>query len=265
MAEPLVTYELDGEVALLGLNRPDVRNAINGALTEALREGVLRAIDEARAGVIFSTGEEHFSAGLDLTTVIERAKNPPPRVRRRSVMHATLDLIARDSIPWVSALKGATVGGGFEIASATHIRVADETTFFALPEAQRGIFVGGAGSVNIQRLIGYARMADMMLTGRVYGAAEAERINAVQYVVPKGESLAKATEIAHRITENPPLVNWAVAAYLQRTGDMSHDDGMFAESLLGPSIRVGQNTDRIEAFLEGRAKPIERPSAAGGD
>jgi enoyl-CoA hydratase/carnithine racemase len=108
-------------------------------------------------------------------------------------------------------------------------------------------------------------MADMMLTSRVMSAAEAERVNAVQYVVPAGESLAKATELAHRITENPPLVNWAVAAYLQRTGDMSHDDGMFAESLLGPSIRVGQNTDRIEAFLEGRAKPIERPSAAGGD
>ena len=173
-------------------------------------------------------------------------------------MHSTLDLIARDSIPWVSALKGATVGVGFEIASATHIRVADETTLFALPEAQRGSFVGGAVSVNVQRLIGYARMADMMLTGRVIGAREAERINAVRYVVPAGESLAKATELAHRIMEHPPLVNWAVGAYLQRTGDISHDDGMFAESLLGPSIRVGGNTDRIEAFLAGRAKPLQR-------
>ncbi len=262
MTEPLVTYALEGEVALVGLNRDDVRNAINAQLLDELRDQVLRACEEARAGVIFSHGEQHFSAGLDLASVIERSKMPPPRLRRRSNWHTTFDLISRDSIPWVSALKGATVGGGLELAASTHIRVADESTFFALPEAQRGIFVGGAGSVNIQRLMGYARMADMMLTGLVMSAQEALDANVVQYLVPANESLEKAKQLAVRIAENPPMVNWGVTAYLSRTGDMSHDDGMFAESLLGANVRSGQTTPRIEQFLEGEAAPIEAPTDA---
>ena len=102
-------------------------------------------------------------------------------------MERSLDLIARGQIPFVAALKGACIGGGLEIAAAAQVRVADETTFFALPEGQRGIFVGGGGSVRIQRLMGYARMADLMLTGRVLTAAEGERANLCQYVVPAGQ------------------------------------------------------------------------------
>lgn len=259
MPEPVVTYELDGEVALVGLNRDEFRNAINSELLEQLREAVLRANEEARAGVIFSHGEKHFSAGLDLAEALanrSRKEEGRPR-RRRSAWHTTFDAIARSEIPWVAALKGATIGGGLELACATHIRVADTTTFFALPEGQRGIFVGGGGSVNIQRHLGYARMADLMLTGRVLSAEEGERVNLVQYVVPEGESLAKAKELAHKIAGNAPLTNWAVVSALPRVGEAPHDDGLFMETLIGHAVRSQEGAARLQQFLQGQAAPLK--------
>ena len=98
-------------------------------------------------------------------------------------------------VPVVAALHGAVVGGGLELATTCHIRVADETTFYALPEGSRGIFVGGGGSVRIPKLIGAARMADMMFTGRVYNAVEGEKVGLAQYLVPKGQAFEKALEI----------------------------------------------------------------------
>jgi (methylthio)acryloyl-CoA hydratase len=257
--EPLVTYELDGDVALVGLNRDEFRNAINTELMNQLHAQVLRANEEARAGVIFSHGEKHFSAGLDLAEALSRRGQQDegrPR-RRRSNWHTTFDAISRSEIPWVAALKGATIGGGLELACATHVRVADTTTFFALPEGQRGIFVGGGGSVNIQRHLGYARMADLMLTGRVLTAEEGERYNLVQYVVPEGESFAKAKELAAKIASNAPLTNWAIVSILPRIGEAPHDDGLLMETLIGPAIRSNEGAQHLEQFLKGQAAPLK--------
>ena len=93
-------------------------------------------------------------------------------------------------LPVVSVLRGAVIGGGLELAAATHIRLAEPSTFYALPEGQRGIFVGGGGSIRIPRLIGVARMADMMLTGRTYGAADGGAIGLSQYLPAEGQGLA---------------------------------------------------------------------------
>ena len=143
-------------------------------MVKLLREAVFRAGEEARAGVIHAIGD-NFSAGLDLAEALTwmDPNNAEAKAKRnrRGRWHRPFDLIARGTIPWIAALKGACIGGGLELASACHIRVADESTFFALPEGQRGIFVGGGGSVRISRLLGYARMADLMLTGRVLTAA----------------------------------------------------------------------------------------------
>ena len=86
----------------------------------------------------------------------------------------------------IAALHGATLGGGLETAAAAHIRVADETTFFALPEGTRGIFIGGGGSVRVARLLGFARMQDMMLTGRVHKPDDAERVERTVLQVGEG-------------------------------------------------------------------------------
>jgi len=259
MTDPVVTYELDGDVAFVGLNRDEFRNAINEEVLDLMIEHATRANEEARAAVLFSHGEKHFSAGLDLAWAMSRRgqdEGDRPR-RRRSKWHEALNIVSRSEIPWVAALKGATVGGGLEFACATHVRVADETTFFALPEGQRGIFVGGGGSVNIQRHLGYARMADLMLTGRVLSAEEGERANLVQYVVPEGESLEKATELARKMATNAPLTNWAVVSALPRVREWSHDDGLFMEGLIGHAVRSQAGSDRLKAFLQGNAAPLK--------
>lgn len=263
-AEP-VTYELDGEIALVGLNRPEKRNAINEATNQALKAAVERANEEARVGVVFGHGD-NFSAGLDLAEAVGwMAEGPEARKRRRGRWHPTLDLMARGQIPWVAALKGACIGGGLETASAAHIRVADETTFFALPEGQRGIFVGGGGSVRIQRLMGYARMADLMLTGRVLTAEEGERFNLCQYRVPAGESLERAKSLARRIAKNAPLTNWAIAACLPRVNDMGHEDGLFMETLIGTAVASNQSIERLTDFVEKRAARLVDPGKSGDE
>jgi (methylthio)acryloyl-CoA hydratase len=266
MAEEGVTYELEGQVALVGLNRASKRNALNDDMVKQLRAAVFRAGEEARCGVIHAFGD-NFSAGLDLAEAMTWMDPAAKKKRPRGRWHRSFDLIARGPIPWVAALKGACIGGGLELASACHIRVADDSTFFALPEGQRGIFVGGGGSVRISRLLGYARMADLMLTGRVLTAQEGERNNLAQYVVPKGESLARAKSLAARIAENAAHSNWAITNCLPRIMDFSHEDGLFVETLVGGSMRE-QSTEgfeRVKAFVEKRAAPLAKPGTSGDE
>src|SRR5438132_2275786 len=153
----VVTYELEDEIALVGLNRPDKRNCFNPDVMKALLEAVLRAGEEAKCGIIFGHGD-NFCAGLDLRWAAEnwktgRSQRLPFPFNRNTFFEA----MARGNIPFVAALHGATLGGGLETAAAAHIRVADETTFFALPEGTRGIFIGGGGSVRVGGWPAFAR------------------------------------------------------------------------------------------------------------
>jgi enoyl-CoA hydratase/carnithine racemase len=262
MSSKFITYEVEGEIALIGLDRAEKRNAISDEVLRQLREAVFRAGEEAKAGIIFGHGD-NFSAGLDLAEASEWMKPGAPR-RRRGRWHRPFDLIARGTIPFVAALTGACIGGGLELAAAAQLRVADETTFFALPEGQRGIFVGGGGAVRIQRLMGYARMADLMLTGRILTAAEGERANLCQYLVPAGQALARAKALAARIAGNAPLTNWAVCNGLPRLNDMSHDDGLFVEGLIGASVASQEGYERVRAFVEKKAARLGAPGTSGG-
>ena len=256
----LLTYAVEDSIALIGLDRPGKRNAINDALVESLREAALRAAAEAKAAVIFGHGE-HFSAGLDLAEHVERT--PIEGIHHSRKWHAAFDLIERGAIPFVAALHGAVVGGGLELAAAAHIRVADATAFFALPEGQRGIFVGGGGSVRIARLMSAARMADLMLTGRILSAADAERWNLVHYLAGPGEALAQAKTLAIKMANNAKLSNFAVLQALPRIQDLAHDDGLFFESLMAAFTQTSAEAhERLRAFLEKRAAPLAAPGSA---
>lgn len=262
MTQELVTYQLEGPVALIGLNRTEKRNAINEAVIDALRIAVHRAGEEAEVAVLYGNGK-HFCSGLDLAEALARAANESarPRKRKRHSWHEVFDTIARGPIPFVAALHGAVVGGGLELATAAHIRVADETAFFGLPEGQRGIFVGGGGTVRVQRIVGYTVMADMMLTGRLLSAAEGEREHIVRYVVPEGQALQKAKELAAIIAKNTSDTNWRITNLLPRVNDLSHEDGLFLEYMSSNMQRSPETAERLREFVEGRAKPLVAPGS----
>ena len=162
-------------------------------------------------------------------------------------------------MPVVAVLHGAVVGGGLELAAAVHIRVAERSAYYALPEGSRGIFVGGGGSVRLPPLIGVARMMDMMLTGRTLGAEEGQAIGITQYLVEDGAGMAKALELAERIAGNAPFTNFAVTHMLPRIARADPSAG-FATEALTAAIAQGEKEakKRLKAFLEKRGPKVVR-------
>ncbi|MFL6664907.1 MAG: crotonase/enoyl-CoA hydratase family protein [Rhizobacter sp.] len=249
--------EQRGAVTHVRLNRPAKRNALNDTLVAQLQAAFTGLPAETRAVVLSGEGD-HFCAGLDLSELAERSVAEAV-VHSRS-WHTAFENIQYGRVPVVAVLHGAVVGGGLELAVAAHIRVAESTAFYGLPEGQRGIFVGGGGSARIPRLIGAARMADMMLTGRVHDAEEGLRIGLSQYLVEPGRGIEKAFELAAKIAANAPLSNFAVVQALPRIADMGQAEGLFLESLMA-AIASGDDAakDRIRAFLQGKAAKVAKP------
>ncbi len=252
----LLRIRQQAAVVHIELRRPAKRNAINDALVTQLQTAFVNLPESARVVVISGQGD-HFCAGLDLSELGERSV-AEGIVHSRS-WHAAFEQIQFGRVPVIAVLHGAVVGGGLELASAAHIRVAEASAFYALPEGQRGLFVGGGGSARVPRLIGAARMADMMLTGRVVDAEEGARIGLSQYLVDDGQGLAKGLALADKIAANAPLSNFAVVHALPRIADMSHADGLFTESLMA-AIAQGDDAakQRMQAFLDGKAGKVAR-------
>lgn len=251
-----IQFEMQGPVAVVRLNRGAKRNALSDGLVLGLQEVFTNLPQETRAVVLDGNGE-HFCAGLDLSELKERDAAQGLHHSRR--WHTALAAIEQGPVPVIAALHGAVVGGGLELASACHIRVADASTFYALPEGSRGIFVGGGGSVRIPKLVGAARMTDMMLTGRVYNADDGERAGFAQYLVPQGESFAKALELAQRVATNAPLTNYALMHALPRIAEQPADHGFFTEALMSAIAQAAPEAkERVRAFLEGRAGKVQK-------
>jgi len=257
MPHELLDADVQGPIAVLRLNRPHKRNALSDGLVLELR----RAFESLPAGVravVLCAHGEHFCAGLDLGELRER--DPGQGLLHSRMWHQALDAIQYGPAPVIAALHGAVVGGGLELAAACHVRVADETAYYALPEGARGIFVGGGGSVRIPKLIGTARMADMMLTGRVYGAAEGERAGFAQYLVPPGAALQRAMELAEKVIGNAPLSNYAITQALPRIAEQAADHGYLTEALMTAVTQSAPDArQRVRDFLEGRAARVGVP------
>jgi len=250
------TVRQQGAMAVVTLVRPQKRNAIDDATLLGLERFFAGPPPGVRVAVL-TGGGEHFCAGLDLSELKER--DAGQGLHHSRMWHAALETVQYGPVPVVAALHGAVVGGGLELASACHIRVADESAFFALPEGSRGIFVGGGGAVRIPRLIGAARMADMMLTGRVYQAEEGERAGFAQYLVPAGQSFAKAVEIARRVAQNAPLTNYALTHALPRIAEQPADQGFLTEALMAAIAQSAPEAkQRVRDFLEGRGAKVAK-------
>ena len=252
----LLSTRIEGSVAVVTLTRPEKRNAINISLVHAIEDCFSNLPESVKAIVLNGEGE-HFCAGLDLSEV--SAHTVPESVLHSRTWHRAFEHIQFGRAPVIAVLHGAVVGGGLELASASHIRVADASTFYALPEGSRGIFVGGGGSVRIPRLIGVARMTDMMMTGRVYNAEEGERAGFAQYLVPEGTAFDKALELARRVATNAPLTNYALMHALPRIAEQPADHGFFTEALMSGIVQDAPDAkERVRAFLEGRAAKVAK-------
>jgi (methylthio)acryloyl-CoA hydratase len=242
----------DGDVLVVRLSRAAKRNALDTATVHGL--GRLFADMPAGVGAVVIHGEgEHFCAGLDLQEAVGHVSIQDGIAHSR-MWHRAFHDIEFGRVPVVSVLHGAVVGGGFELAAATHIRVAERAAFYALPEAQRGLFLGGGGSVRISRLIGVARVQDLMLTGRVLSAQEGHLAGISQYLVGQRDGLTEALRLAHRIAANASITNFAAVQALPRIADSDPAAGLFTESLMAAIAETTPEAQRrMQDFLDKRA------------
>ena len=251
----LLQIERTGAVLSVGLNRPAKRNALNDGIILAIQDCFANLPDGIGAVVIHGIGD-HFSSGLDLSELTEH--DATGGLLHSQMWHRVFDRIQYCRVPVIAALRGAVIGGGLELACAAHIRVAEPSAYFALPEGQRGIFVGGGGSVRLPRLIGVARMTDMMLTGRVYSATEGAAHGFTQYLTEQGGAYPKAMELAVKVASNAPLTNFAVLQALPMIAEANPQTGLLMESLMATVAQSDQEAKtRIRAFLDRKTAKVK--------
>jgi enoyl-CoA hydratase/carnithine racemase len=249
-------FSRDGDVGVLELRRVEKRNALDDDTVLGLERFAAAPPDGVRALVLCAAGA-HFSAGLDLGDVASR--DLAASIAHSRLWHRAFEAIERGTVPVVAALHGAVIGGGLELAAACHIRVAERSTFYALPEGQRGIFLGGGGSVRLPRLIGTSRVMDMLLTGRVYDADAGQALGISQYLVDDGGARAKALELARTIAGNAPLSNFAIVQALPRIAESPSSIGYFTEALVAAAAATGDEAKvRVQAFLDKRAAKVAK-------
>jgi enoyl-CoA hydratase/carnithine racemase len=243
--------EREGAVAILRLNRPQKRNALNDEAIVGI-EQFFSSLPDGTGAVLVAGEGEHFSAGLDLSELEER--DVTQGIAHSGLWHRAFEKIQFGKVPVVAVLHGAVVGGGLELAAAAHVRVAERSSYYALPEGSRGIYVGGGGSVRLPRLIGVARMMDMMLTGRTYSAEEGQAMGLTTYLVEPGKGFAKGLELAQRIAANAPLTNFAIMHALPRIAENDPAAGYAMEALMSAVAQADpQAKARVRDFLEKRA------------
>ncbi len=245
-----------GPVAHLRIVRAAKRNALDNETVAGMHTFFDTVPDDIRAVIVSGDGP-HFCAGLDLSAVVDH-HDPRDGILHSRMWHRAFEAIRTGKVPVISVLRGAVIGGGLELAVATHIRVAERSAYYGLPEGQRGIFLGGGGSVRISRLIGVDRVQDMMLTGRTLRAEEGHAVGISQYLVDDGAGLDRARELATRIAANSTMTNFAVIQALPRIADMDETNGLYTESLVAAIAQTSPEAkQRLADFLAGRTAKIK--------
>lgn len=248
---PDLLVDVQEAVAVLTLNRPDKRNAMSDGLLAEIDAFFSAPPKQVRVAVITGAGG-HYCAGLDLSEHVSR--DAEGTLHHSRGWHAVMDKVQGSGLPVVSAMTGAVIGGGLELATSTHVRIAEPDCIFQLPEGRRGIFVGGGATVRVGRILGPDRMTEMMLTGRKYGTEDAVALGLAHYAVGEGEALQRAMAIAKQIAGNAPLSNYLMIQGIARIADMSRQDGLFVESLATALSQTSADAaEGLAAFLEKRA------------
>ena len=247
-----IEYNKKTKVAIFTINRPEAANALNVQDFEALNSALIdfRDDDELLAGIITGSGDKIFCSGVDVKDFlpfVRKAASRPWLVP--ATMMRRLDLWK----PIIAAINGAALGGGLEVALACDIRIASENARFGLPEVKLGILPGGGGTQRLPRLIPRGIAAEMLFTGKSIDAQEAYRIGLVNKVVPMGELMPVAEDIAKAICQAGPLAVRAVKEAMIRGTDMSLEDGLrLEESFTRYIVSTEDFEEGIKAFAEKR-------------
>ena len=255
--EPHLLVERDGHVLTVTLNRPAAKNAFSPTMLIGAADA-WKQLDEdpdLRVGILTGAGGD-FCSGMDLKALATGFSfDEASRMADEPDLHWKALLRSfRPAKPIISAIEGYCVAGGMEIMQATEIRVAGESAQLGVAEVRRGLFPLGGSTVRLQRQIAFTNAADLLLTGRLISAREAKEIGLIGHVVPDGQALDKAREIAGLIAENGPLAVAAVLRSMRETAAMSETDGLARELEIGEPIIFATNDAKEgpRAFKEKR-------------
>lgn len=253
MAMQYVSYDTDGAVCTITLNRPDKRNAVDGLVAAELREafGRFEAEDALRVAVLTGAGD-HFCAGADLSAVGDPARRNEldPEGGGSGPMGPTRMALSK---PLIAAVNGFAVAGGLELALLADLRVADEDAVFGVFCRRWGVPLIDGGTVRLPRIVGMGRALDMILTGRAVGASEALAMGLVNRVTPPGGALAAAQQLARELAAFPQRCMLADRRSAYEQWDMPLAEALRREGSLGVPV----------VFAEGQAGAARFAGGAG--
>ena len=250
----LVEYPSD-TIVVLRLNRPQVRNALNLEVRTRLADEVTRhAADEKIRCLIITGSDKAFAAGADIG---EMAEAGPVEVMARNVQKYWRAIMECPK-PVIAAIEGFALGGGFELALCADIIVAGEGAKLGLPEVKVGILPGGGGTQKLARLIGRHRAMLLMMTGRMFGAAEAFSMGVVSEVAPTGQALARALEIAREIAAMPPISVMQIKEIVNAGLNAPLETALMLErKAFQLQFATGDQKEGMRAFMEKRKPKFE--------
>ncbi len=255
MSEPHALIEQRGQTLILTLNRPEARNALSGEMMQIMVQAWDRVdSDDGIRSCILTGAGGYFCAGMDLKAAT--AKPPGDSFEDGSYDPSRIDALLKGrrlTKPLIAAVEGPAIAGGTEILQGTDIRIAGESAKFGISEARWSLYPMGGSAVRLVRQIPYTIAADLLLTGRHITAAEALQIGLIGYVVPDGQALARALEIAELINNNGPLAVQAMLRTIRETEGLPENEAFAVDTQIG--IQVFLSDDAKEgprAFAEKR-------------
>ena len=255
---PHALTERRGHVLIVTMNRPHARNALSGPMMALMRRAWDEADSDPGIRVVVLTGAGGaFCAGADLKAMT--ADHPGEAFRDSGMDLSVIDALLKGrrlAKPLIAAVEGAAIAGGTEILQATDIRIAGASARFGVSEARWGLFPLGGSAVRLVRQLPYTVAADLLLTGRHIGAEEARRIGLIGEVVPDGQALARALEVAEQIAANGPLAVQAILRTIRQSEGMAEDEAFAVEARIGMEVFMSADAkEGPRAFAEKR-RPV---------
>jgi enoyl-CoA hydratase/carnithine racemase len=246
---------IDAGVATISLNRPEVRNALNLDIRIRLADEVARyGADPAVRCLIITGSDTVFAAGADIKMMAEA---DPIEIMARNQQKYWRTIMDCPK-PVIAAIEGYALGGGLELALCADIIVAGDSAKLGLPEVKLGILAGGGGTQKLTRLVGSKRAMLLLLTGRMFGAAEALAMGVVSEVAPAGQALVRALEIASEIAAQPPIAVMQIKEIVNAGINAPLDTALMLErKALLLQFATQDQKEGMRAFLEKRKPKFE--------